>query len=164
MYPIFNIYAFAFYFFFAGVLTYLIHAQLRANKHHMVMVIVTLLVAITVGLILSFLPSISEVLNFAFLLKLKGGLLNTFFVFLFAALIFLFAYIDKIQLFNSAQNSFCRYVGSLTYSTYMLHLPFQVLILIIFDLCGFSRQWFDSELVFLVYIISMIKHYNKKLC
>jgi peptidoglycan/LPS O-acetylase OafA/YrhL len=154
--PIFNIYAYAFYFFFAGVLTYLIHTQLRANKHHIVMVIVSLLVAITVALIRIFLPSISEGLNFAFLLELKGALGNTFFGFFFAAVIFLFAYIDKIQLFNSAQNSFCRYVGSLTYSTYMLHLPFQVLILTIFDLCGFSRQWFDYELVFLVYIISMI--------
>lgn len=155
-YPIFKIYAFAFFFFFAGVLTYLTHIHILSNRHHVAAVVGTLVLAFALGILLKYLPTLSEALNLEVLEKMRSGFVNMFFVSFFASAIFLFAFIDRQRLLSRSQNNFCRYVGSLTYSTYMLHLPIQVLILIIFDLTALSRQWFDSELIFLAYVMFMI--------
>ena len=50
----------------------------------------------------------------------------------------------------------CDYVSSLTYSSYLLHFPIQVLVLVVFKYFGWGGQVFDSPSVFLLYIALMI--------
>lgn len=50
----------------------------------------------------------------------------------------------------------CDYVSSLTYSSYLLHFPIQVLILVVFKYFGLGEEIFDAPLVFSLYIVLMI--------
>lgn len=56
----------------------------------------------------------------------------------------------------SATVRVCDYVSSLTYSSYLLHFPIQVLVLVVFKYFGVGASFFDSPSVFLLYIALMI--------
>jgi peptidoglycan/LPS O-acetylase OafA/YrhL len=57
---------------------------------------------------------------------------------------------------SSATVKVCDYVSSLTYSSYLLHFPIQVLVLVVFKYFGWGGQVFYSPSVFLLYMALMI--------
>jgi peptidoglycan/LPS O-acetylase OafA/YrhL len=69
----------------------------------------------------------------------------------FSSLLLFFALIDSLGLAARFHRLFKR-IGSLTYSTYMLHVPLQVLVLIAIDSFSISRTIFDSPMAMIAYL------------
>lgn len=154
-YPLFGIFSFAFFFFWGGALIYLIHSKI-STRANLLFSMLALTSAISVAIFIKFLPTVEGYLMTEQIINFKDAVMNLFFFLIFSTLIFIFAYIDKVGVLSEKFSDFCRAVGSLTYSTYMLHLPIQVMMLIVWDYYSFSRSIFDSEVVFIVYIVTMI--------
>lgn len=77
--------------------------------------------------------------------------------FLFFPLLVLMVRLDLMGLSKASGTvSFCDYVSSLTHSSYLLHFPIQVLVLLVFKYFGVGGQVFDLPSVFLLYIALMI--------
>lgn len=53
-------------------------------------------------------------------------------------------------------NRVFSWVGNNTYSTYLWHLPAQVLVLFFIDYYAISRTIFNNELIFILWITSII--------
>ena len=154
-YPIFGLYASAFLFFFGGVTIYYLHIRfsLRGN---FIFALTALICAFIAALILKTSQYPIHKQDTQLFLDLHDLMFNLFFFFLFAFAIFLFALVDAVGFLPKNWNSFCKSVGSLTYSTYMLHLPVQVCIIMLCEYFNMSRNLFDNAFIFLAYMIIMI--------
>jgi len=77
--------------------------------------------------------------------------------FLFFPLLILMVQLDLKGLSKASVTvRVCDFVSSLTYSSYLLHFPIQVLVLVVFKYFGLGGQVFDLSSVFLLYIALMI--------
>ena len=155
MYPVFGIFAFAFFFFFGGVLVYQLHTRLSSVGVALVGAILSVLVVFTIEII-NISPVFAEKYSVPFLMKLTSGWENLCVFLSFAFILLIVAEVDANTLLPNSVNVFFKGAGSLTYSTYMLHLPIQVFIIIICDHLGISRAVFDGESVFVAYIVLVI--------
>lgn len=155
MYPVLGIFAFAFFFFFGGVLVYQLHTRLSSAGVGLVAAILFALVVVTIQVI-SISPLLAEKFAFPFLVKIVSGWQNLCVFLSFAVILLIVAEVDARTFLPNGVNQFFKKAGSLTYSTYMLHLPIQVLIIIICDHLSISRAVFDGELVFIIYLVLVI--------
>ena len=153
--PLFSIYSDAFFFFFGGATIYLIHSKITTFQNIFIM-IGCVFSTILFLFIINNIPELTNLLSIEILPKFQPFFIKIYYFLFFSSLVFLFAYIDKQNLLTIRQQNFCRKAGSLTYSTYMLHLPIQILILIVFDYFNISRDLFDLNIVFLFYFIFML--------
>lgn len=122
-------------YFFNGVLIYLVINKIEKNSY---IIIISL-----------FLLIFSIIGNFKSLL-------------FFSSIILIALYLDK-EIKNNFTNKFSL-LGNLTYSSYLLHIPIQILIIIIFNFFNlnstiFTKSYFFISYILLVYIIS---HYSYK--
>ena len=155
MYPVFGIFAFAFFFFFGGVLVYQLHTWLSSVGVGLVAAILSVMVVFTIEII-NISPVLAEKYTAPFLLKLISGWENLCVFLSFAFILLIVAELDARTLLPKSVNVFFKGAGALTYSTYMLHLPIQVFIIIICDHLGISRALFHGELVFVAYLVLVI--------
>ena len=70
-------------------------------------------------------------------------------------LILFFVCLDKYIKNNSTQSLF-RNLGNLTYSLYLIHLPIQIFILIVFKLLNLNEKLFNNLYFFLLFFIFLI--------
>jgi len=130
------------WFFYTGVLVHYLIVKIKSKK------------------IWFFLCGLSAVIFVFLLKKYLGGEKIPFHnigFFLFFPLLVLMVQLDLNGLSKASRVvRFCDYVSSLTYSSYLLHFPIQVLVLVVFKYFRVGGQVFDSPSVFLLYIALMI--------
>ncbi len=85
-----------------------------------------------------------------------AAFLGNFKTFIFCpGLILFFVCLDKYIKNNSTQSLF-RNLGNLTYSLYLIHLPIQILILIVFKLLNINEILFTNLYFFLLFFLFLI--------
>ena len=150
VFPLFGTIARAAFFFFGGIIVFQIHSRL-SKKRDLAAILISLLLVLITATLIKFYTFLNSYFDIHWLHQHQ--IYDLFYFFVFALALFGFATLDANRILPEKYNSYCKIIGSLTYSTYMLHLPIQVLILIIFEHLALSRSIFDNELVFVVYII-----------
>jgi len=146
------------FFFFAGALTYTVQRRSRPVMMPAFAAALLIAAAAAYGLVswAGFQGSISKLPFIArHLAWVNASLGNAGLAGLFSALVLIAAYVDRADLLPRARRIFL-FTGSLTYPTYMLHLPIQVAVLVVVDLWGVPRALFDSGLVLIGYVIVMV--------
>jgi peptidoglycan/LPS O-acetylase OafA/YrhL len=147
------------FYFFMGSFVFKFQESLRTSRIFVAYLMLASLILLVNLIVLKSLPQLLNFLSIKYFvdrvstisrMHLNLSIANFFFLLILSA-----AFLDRIKL-TKRFNSFYMFVGSLTYSTYLWHLPIQVAILLFFDLSGWSRSIFDSKIIFLIYIFSMI--------
>ena len=154
LYKSYGIYMYAFFYFFLGVLIFQIQSKLGAITSMAFGAIVFILTAL-IGLSIFKLEVISTLLNSEFPLLLRGDLKAAFYALFFSSVIIVAASIDRMNILRPSANAFCKTVGSLTYSTYMLHVPVQILIVLVFEAFSLHRGLFDHPISLFLFLILM---------
>lgn len=158
LFPIFQLYASAFLYFFVGVSIHLLQLKLNLKKLALLILAVAILlifsILLKVGFSLGYIPLDTDSLIFSYYSAL-GYFLDVIFLLFFSFLILCAVWIDRSSLLINL-STFFRNVGSLTYPTYMLHLPIQVLVLTLVSSFSLDRQIFDSQVIFCIFILIMI--------
>lgn len=147
-------YAWAFFFFFAGAAVYY-WQESQPYRFNLYAALITGLVAL---LMVATNPNVIVLFDFAgrsLTIPFSDIFLNVTAASAFATLILLASAIDKSGSLRMMDKQF-KFVGSLTYSTYMLHLPLQVLVLMFVSYFGINRAVFDSPLMLLMFIGLMV--------
>ena len=158
LFPIFELYASAFLYFFVGVSLHLI--QLRLNLKRLAWLIGIVGVFFLSSVLLRFFLKLGYVtldpvsLLFSYYVALNY-FLDVIFLLFYCFLILCAIWLDRSALLSNA-SGFFKEVGSLTYPVYMLHLPIQIFIMTIMSSYSISGQFFDSELVFCIYFLVVI--------
>lgn len=76
-------------------------------------------------------------------------------VFLFVSVVLAIGWLDFWRKTHVVLKPF-KWVGDLTYSTYLWHFPIQVMILIIFAYFGFNQEMFTHKRAMVIWLIAMI--------
>ncbi len=130
------------WFFYTGVLVHYLSAKIKSRSFWCFLCVILFLIFI--------------ILLMKYLDGKKVQFYNCNF-FLFVPLLILAIQFDLCGLKKTAWVvKTCDYISSLTYSSFLLHFPIQVLVLIIFTYFEVNRGFFDSPFIFLLYICLMI--------
>jgi peptidoglycan/LPS O-acetylase OafA/YrhL len=146
-----------FWYFFVGSAAYILQSRCRSWRHSMLLC--------AAGLILSLVPlavgaGYAENVHFPGINQLVAWI-NYYQAFnmgvglVFASVVVGAACLDLSGAMKK-QNGIFLFVGSLTYSTYLWHLPLQVGVLVMLDLYGFDRAFFNHPATLLGFIGFMI--------
>lgn len=140
--PFLNLIAWCGFYFFLGILAYKIHKKYDYRSNFKLFFIY--------GIFLILILTIRYFFDFRNLYTYNFMFASFYLILLQSAIL-----IDMSKKMKDFDYYF-KWAGSLTYSTYMLQLPIQVFILIIFELNGFSRVIFDEWYVILLWILIMV--------
>lgn len=144
------------FYFFSGVIVYLIVTRIQTKN---ILIISLALIFLSFFLLRTHV----ELIHYIFLnilienkiLVLSGLTLKGISALLMGGGIMIAAYFDISQKLNNFNNIF-SWIGNNTYSTYLWHLPLQVLILFICDYFFVDRTFFNNKIVFIIWIIFMM--------
>lgn len=157
--PDFGIYAWAFFYFFCGALFYICQSRGMPSFNFVLGILFVGVSLLCFYAHQNFFEILASFKNFEFVQTrsyvFHFGLYNFFIMFLFLSVIAFASSFDKTNILKGYNRIFL-FFGSLTYSSYLIHLPMQVLILTIFESFALSRSYFDEPFTFFVFILTTL--------
>lgn len=138
------------FYFFCGATAYMLHREARSKKHRVTMIIASLTLS---GALFALHSGYFDSINIKE--KYHPQILHAAMMLAFFSAILTAALTDDLGTMKKF-NSKMLFLGSVTYSTYLWHLPFQVLILIILDGTKYDRSIFNNWITLTTFIATMV--------
>lgn len=158
-YPFLGLVGQCFLFFYCGAFIFKLQYNQKTIRYYLFFILFILFILLLILIIYFYIKGVLYFLGFDIFFKnislIKNLLKMILFISGFSLIVLLGACVDRIGLLKKLNPMF-KFVGSLTYSTYLWHLPVQVLVLFVFDVFSVNRDIFNSNFVFIIWIIFMI--------
>lgn len=144
------------FYFFTGTMTYILTQKLKHRNLLILSIGLIIIAPQIIELVGNFLDSyLSGIISEKHIGKIKDKTFTASIALFMSGGILLAAYLD-LKEFSKKFSELFSWIGNNTYSTYLWHLPVQVLILFFIDYFGINRNFFNNEWVFSIWIVCMI--------
>lgn len=138
------------FYFFSGATAYLLHQSAQNTQKRVAIIIGSMAIACA-----CFLQHMGYIDSIKMKAKYHPQVLHAAMMFSFLSLMLFAALLDELKTLKKF-NGEMLFLGSVTYSTYLWHLPIQVLVIMLMDAMQYDRSVFNSGVALMTFIVSMI--------